>query len=196
MLPSNQDGPGSRASALALLLENAAVATTAGLRSKIVYALSACLSNNGHVQLQFGSLRGEAVLSAMYDDGGSDSRVRTKTLTLLSDLLQEAARGSPAAALATVPVGSTATSGGVWCSRVHEALHKASSPAALEKAVEAFGSFTPSCQHQFKELATRQRLEDLAQQCRASSPAGLEPEEAEFQIDLAQKLEEYAIALR
>ena len=166
------------------------------MRSKIVYALSACLRNNSDVQLQFGSLRGETVLSAMYDAAGSDSRVKTKTLTLMSDLLQEAARGSPAAVLATVPVGSNASSGGVWCRRVDEALQHAPSPSALEKAIEAVESFTPSCRLQFAEFETKQRLQGLAQQCRTSPPAGLEEVGAEFQQELTQKLEECALALR
>jgi len=68
-------------------------ATTSTLKSKIVYALSACLRNNADVQLQFGSMRGETVLSSLYEAAGvSDTRVRTRTLTLMSDLLQEAAR--------------------------------------------------------------------------------------------------------
>lgn len=192
----NQDGPGAQPSALALLLENASVAMTSALRSKIVYALSACLNNNSSVQLQFGSLRGEAVLSAMYDADEADSRAKMKTLTLLSDLLREASRGSPAAVLATTPVGSTPSSGGVWCSRVDEALQRASSPAKLEKALEAVVSFTPSCRNQFGALDTKQRLDGLAKQCRTSPPPGLGIEEAEYHEDLAQKLEECAMALR
>lgn len=186
----------SNPSALALLLENASVATTPGLRSKALYALSACLSNNSDVQLQFGSLRGEAVLSSMYDADGSDYRVRTKTLTLLSDLLQEAARGSPAAVLATVPIGSTVNSGGAWCSRVDDALQQGSSPVSLEKALEAVVSFAPSCREQFKQLGTKGRLEGIAQQCRTSQPADFEEEAMEFQQELAQKLEECAGALQ
>lgn len=182
---------------LALLLDNAAVATTNSLRSKIVYCLSACLSNNIDVQLQFGSLGGEAKLSAMYDAEGSDRRLGTKILTLLSDLLQEAARGSPAAVLATMPIGSTPKSGGVWCSRVNEALHQASSAVALEKALDAVVSFASSCGDQFTELATKERLGSLAQQCRTSNPAtGPEGGEGEFYEELAQKLEESAAALR
>lgn len=172
-------------------------ATTPTLRSKIVYALSACLRNNADVQLRFGSLRGETVLSSLYEAAGeSDTRVRTKTLTLMSDLLQEAARGSPAAVLATVPVGSTSSSGGVWCHRVDRALQHAPSPSSLEKAIEAVESFTPSCRAQFAELETRQRLEGLAHQCRASPPPGFEEVEAEFQQELTQKLEDCATALR
>lgn len=194
---SEQDGLGSQPSALALLLENASVVTTPTLRSKIIYALSASLSNNGDVQLQFGALRGEAVLSAMYDADGSDSRVKMKVLTLLSDLLQEAGRGSPAAVLATMPLGSTAASGGLWCGRVDEALQHASSPSSLEKALEAVASFTPSCRSQFKEFKTKGRLDGLAQQCRAKPQeerveAGL----AEFYEELTQKIEECAVALR
>ncbi|CAM9123908.1 unnamed protein product [Ectocarpus fasciculatus] len=191
-----EDGPDSQPSVLALLLENAMAATTPTLRSKVVYALSACLTNNGDVQLQFGSRMGEAVLSAMYDADGSDRRVRMKTLTLMSDLLQEAARGSPAAVLATVPVGSTASSGGAWCRRVDEALQHAHSPAALEKAIEAVQSFTPSCRDQFAQLETKRRLEGLAQQCRTSPPEGFEVAEEEFHKELTQKLEECAVALR
>lgn len=196
LLPGKQDGPGAQPSALSLLLDNATAATTTTLRNKIAYALSACLGNNGDVQLQFGSLRGETVLSAMYDADGSDFRVRMKTLTLMSDLLQEAARGSPAAVLATMPVGSVASSGGAWCRRIDEALQHAASPGALEKAVDAVESFTPSCGVQFSELGTKQRLEVLAQQCRTSRPAGFGEVEAEFQQELTQKLEECAIALR
>lgn len=192
----NQDGPGAQPSALALLLDNATGATTTTLKNKIAYALSACLGNNGDVQLQFGSLRGETVLSTMYDSDGSDLRVRTKTLTLMSDLLQEAARGSPAAVLATMPVGSVASSGGAWCRRVDEALQHAPTPGALEKALDAVESFTPSCKVQFAELGTKQRLEGLAQQCRMSAPEGFGEVEAEFQQELTQKLEECAIALR
>eukprot|EP00752_Nemacystus_decipiens_P016538 g14781.t2 len=191
-----EDGQDSQPSALALLLENAKTAETSTLMSKIVYALSACLRNNGDVQLQFGSLRGEIVLSAMYDAVGSDSRVKTKTLTLMSDLLQEAASGSPAAVLATMPVGSNPSSGGVWCRRVDEALQHAPSPSALEKAIEAVESFIPSCRLQFAELETKQRLEGLAQQCRTSPPAGLEEVGAEFRLELTQKLAECALALR
>lgn len=171
-------------------------ATTPTLRSKVVYALSACLTNNGDVQLQFGSRMGQAVLSAMYDADGLDRRVRMKTLTLMSDLLQEAARGSPAAVLATMPVGSTASSGGAWCRRVDEALQHAHSPAALEKAIEAVQSFTPSCRDQFAQLDTKRRLEGLAQQCRTSPPEGFEVAEEEFHKELTQKLEECAVALR
>lgn len=191
-----QDGPESQPSALALMLENAALASTCSLRSKIVYALSASLSNNADVQLQFGSLGGERVLSAMYDADSSDNRVKTKIVVLLSDLLQEAARGSPAAVLATVPVGSTATSGGVWCSRVDELLQQASSPVTLEKALEAVVSLAPSCRSQFLALETKQRLETLAHQCRISPPVGLEDDEAEFHEELADKLEKCATALR
>ncbi|CAN0130208.1 unnamed protein product [Scytosiphon promiscuus] len=190
-----ETGPDSQPSALVLLLENAKIAATPALRSKIVYALSACLRNNSEVQLQFGSLRGEAILSAMYDADGSNSRARMKILTLISDLLQEAARGSPAAVLATVPVGSTASSGGSWCHRADKALQDASSPNELEKAAEAVGSFTPSCRAQFAELDTRQRLEGLAHQCR-SSMAGSEEAEAEFQEELTHRLEKCALALR
>lgn len=190
-----QSGPDSQPSALALLLENAKAAATPTLRSKIVYALSACLRNNGEVQLQFGSLRGEAVLSAMYDADGPNSRARMKALTLMSDLLQEAARGSPAAVLATVPVGSTASSGGSWCRRADKALQDASSPVELEKATEAVDSFTPSCRVQFAELDTRQRLEGLAHQCRASI-VGFEEAEAEFQQELTLRLEKCALSLR
>lgn len=181
---------------LALLLENASAATTPTLRSKIVYALSACLRNNGDVQLAFGSMRGETVLSAMFDAAGMDSRVKTKTLTLMSDLLQEASRGSPAAVLATVPVGSTSSSGGAWCRRVDEALQQAPSPSTLEKVIEAVESFTPSCRVQFTELETKQRLEGLAHQCRTSPPLGFEQVEADFKQELSQKLEERASALR
>lgn len=189
----NQD-PESQPSALDLLLRNAAVATTSSLRSKVVYALSACLSNNSQVQLQFGSLRGEAVLAMLYDADGSDSRVKIKILTLLSDLLNEAARGSPAAALATVPVGSTATSGGRWCDRVDQALRQASTPVALEKVLEALSSLAPSCREQFRELETKEHLEGLAQQCRSSPPR--EEDELEFHEELARQLEECVNALR
>ncbi|CAM9121448.1 unnamed protein product [Hapterophycus canaliculatus] len=190
-----EDGPDSQPSALVLLLENAKTAGTPTLRSKIVYALSACLRNNGEVQLQFGSLRGEAVLSAMYDADGSSSRARIKVLTLMSDLLQEAARGSPAAILATVPVGSTASSGGSWCHRADKALQDASSLIEVEKATEAIDSFTSSCRVQFEELGTRQRLEGLAHQCRASM-AGVEEAEAEFQRELTHRLEKCASSIR
>lgn len=178
------------------MLENAALASTCSLRSKIVYALSASLSNNADVQLQFGSLRGERVLSAMYDADSSDNRVKTKIVLLLSDLLQEAARGSPAAALATLPVGSTVTSGGVWCNRVDELLQQASSPVTLEKALEAVVSLAPSCRSQFLALETKQRLDTLAHQCRTSPPVGLEDDEVEFHEELADKLEKCAAALR
>lgn len=136
------------------------------------------------------------MLSAMYDADGSNFRIKTKILTLFSDLLQEAARGSPAAVLATMPIGSTATSGGVWCGRVDEALQLAPSSATLEKTLEAVMSFAPSCRDQFGELQTKQRLEGLAQQCRTSQPEGLEEDGMEFQVELAQKLEECAIVLR
>lgn len=196
-IDSQQDGPGSQPSALALLLENASIVTTPTLGSKIVYALSASLSNNGDVQLQFGALRGESVLSAMYDADGSDSRVKMKVLTLLSDLLQEAGRGSPAAVLATMPLGSTASSGGLWCGRVDEALQQASSPSSLEKALEAVASFTPSCRSQFKEFETKQRLDILAQQCRTKPQAeGVDTGMAEFYEDLTLRVEECAVALR
>lgn len=191
-----QDGPDAQPSALALLLDNATAATTTSLRNKIAYALSACLGNNGDVQLRFGSLGGETVLSAMYDASGSDFRVKMKTLTLMSDLLQEAARGAPAAVLATMPIGSVASSGGAWCRRVDEVLQHAPTPGALEKAINAVESFAPSCRIQFAELGTKQRLEGLAQQCRLSRPEGFGQVEAEFQQELLQRLEESAIALR
>ncbi|CAM9299110.1 unnamed protein product [Pylaiella littoralis] len=191
-----EDGPDAQPSALALLLDNATAATTTSLRNKIAYALSACLGNNGDVQLQFGSLGGETVLSAMYDASGSDFRVKMKTLTLMSDLLQEAARGAPAAVLATMPIGSVASSGGAWCRRVDEVLQHAPTPGALEKAINAVESFAPSCRIQFAELGTKQRLEGLAQQCRLSRPEGFGQVEAEFQQELLQRLEESAIALR
>lgn len=196
LLYGKQEGPGAQPSALALLLDNATAAKTTTLRNKIAYALSACLGNNGDVQLQFGSLRGETVLSAMYDSDGSDFRVKMKTLILMSDLLQEASRGSPAAVLATMPVGSVTSSGGAWCRRVDEALQHAPTPGALEKVIDAVESFTPSCRVQFAELGTKHRLEGLAHQCRMSQPEGFGDVEADFQHELMQKLEQRAIALR
>lgn len=190
-----QDGAGTRDSALTLLLKNAVVAETSSLRSKVVYSLSACLSNNAQVQLKFGLLGGEAKLSAMYDADGSDSRLRTKVLVLLSDLLNEAARGSPAAALAIMPVGSTPKSGGAWCARADEALQQASSPVTLEKALEAVVSFAPSCGDQFVGLGVKQRLNNLAQQCRSSATVGSEAGEVEFHEELAQKFVEAAVVL-
>lgn len=189
-------GPQHQPSTLASLLENAAIASTNSLRGKVLYALSACLSNNGDVQLQFGSMRGEAVLSAMYDADGSDSRVRTKTLTLMSDLLSEAARGSPAAVLGVMPVGTSSASGGAWCRRADERLQQASTLAHIEKAVEAVASFAPSCASQFKALGTKERLDGLAQQCRVSAQTGSAEEELEFHEELAHKLEECAVSLR
>ena len=136
------------------------------------------------------------MLAMVYDADGSDSLVKIKILTLLSDLLLEAARGSPAAVLATVPIGSTANSGGAWCKRVDDALQQASTPVALEKALEALRSLAPSCRQQFKELETKERLEGLAQQCRSTSPSELDQDGVEFHEELARKLQECAIALR
>lgn len=195
-LSSVQVDASTQDSTLSLLLKNAAAAATYRLRTKLVYALSACLRNNVDVQLQFGSLGGAAILSVMYDAHGSDSRLRTKILLLLSDLLQEAAGGSPAAVLATMPVGSTPKSGGVWCGRVDEALQEASSPVALEKALEAIVSFAPSCGDQFAVLDTKQSLVTLAQQCRGLTPTGSDGDPGEFQEELAKRLEDAGILLR
>lgn len=191
-----QDGAGTRDSALTLLLKNGIAAETSSLRNKVVYSLSASLSNNAQVQLAFGSSGGEAKLSAMYDADGSDYRLRTRILVLLSDLLNEGARGSPAAVLATMPVGSTPKSGGAWCGRADEVLQHAASPVALEKVLEVVVSLAPSCGDQFARLGVKQRLNTLTQQCRSSATVGSEAGEAEFHEELAQKFGEIAAALR
>lgn len=178
------------------MLKNAVLAETSTLRSKLVYALSACLSNNAEVQLEFGSSGGEVKLSTMYDAPGSDSRLRIKILILLSDLLQEGARGSPAAVLATMPVGSTPTSGGLWCGRADEALREASSPVALEKSLEVVVSLASSCGDQFADLGMKQRLNNVAHQCRHSSLSESEEGNGEFHEELAQRFGEVAAALR
>lgn len=191
-----QDKGESQPSALVLLLENTGAATTGDLRSKLVYALSACLNNNQGVQREFGSLGGAAKLSIMYEADGSDVRLRTKILTLFSDLLREAARGSLAAVLAIAPVGTTPSSGGVWCARVDQTLREASSAVALEKALEAVVAFAPSCRDQFRNLATKDDLLRLAEEypSSASSGSGYWGDE-EFRAELIQKLIETAKAL-
>ncbi|CAM9150854.1 unnamed protein product [Discosporangium mesarthrocarpum] len=161
-----EEGPHGEPAALTLLLQNIAVTKTSSLRAKLVFALSSGTRFNPRVQLMFGSMQGEVALSAMYDEEDTSPQVRIRILVLVSDLVNEGARGSVAAQEAVAPVMASegGEGGGKWCDRTHKALGWVDTPQALEKVLGAVRSLKDVCSREFSSLGTRRRLLSMREQ--------------------------------